>query len=119
MGGFVLFWGVFIIRDPRLSLCAPVVHPTTCVQEEHEEILRKKVNPDALLTWEEASSMPYTLKVWNLLVATFLMFSAEDFFCSSILICSQDVEMNLLKKKAKQQQCSKSTLTLFILVVAC
>ncbi|CAK9233504.1 unnamed protein product [Sphagnum troendelagicum] len=33
------------------------------IKEEHEEILRKKVNPDALLTWEEASSMPYTLKV--------------------------------------------------------
>jgi hypothetical protein len=77
---FVLFRGVCILRDPCLSLCPPVVHPTTCVQEEHEEILRKKVNPDALLTWEEASSMPYTLKVWNLLVATFLMFSVEDFF---------------------------------------
>jgi cytochrome P450 len=95
----------------------PLVQET--LREEHEEILRKKVNPDALLTWEEASSMPYTLKVWNLLVSTFLMFSAEDFFCSSILICSQDATMNLLRKKARQQQCSKSTLTLFILVVAC
>ncbi len=83
-----MFWGVCIIRDPRLSLCAPVVHPT-CVQEEHEEILRKKVNPDALLTWEEASSMPYTLKVWNLLVATFLMFSAEDFFAVLFLFVAR------------------------------
>ncbi|KAH8953349.1 hypothetical protein BDL97_08G021100 [Sphagnum fallax] len=39
----------------------PLVQET--LREEHEEILRKKVNPDALLTWEEASSMPYTLKV--------------------------------------------------------
>jgi hypothetical protein len=46
------------------------------------------------------------------------VFYEKKNFCSSIIDYNQDAKMNLLRKKAKQQQCSKNTLTLFILMVA-